>query len=271
VPPKATPPPTPPPAPPPHRFTRSKVVRVASIIDYNNPDPPAGAAAAGPRVTITVRHPGLLHGLQTFRRHLHGGSQAGVCSWYVGQRLRKTASGWVVGGKRVTKRHAAPGTFGWVPRRGAVMRVYLFNGRYFTRRNIQGHYGIGVSCRVRLRPARRAQAAAVNPWRAWFTARIRLRTHTEVEHACQVKARHFTITTRHPVICVNPDPRRYLVWNTGFRRGEVLGWYDVEWKAGPRDGLIYRYDALFRWRGGIARVFLLNTPHWNGPTQISHG
>jgi hypothetical protein len=278
VPPKATPTPPPPvpPAPPPHRFTRSKVVRVASIIDYWNPDPPAHAAGAGPRVRITVAHPGMTHGLQTFRRHVSGGRQVGACSWFIGQRLRKTASGRVVGGKRVTKRHAAAGTFAWVPRRGAVMRVYLFNGRYFTRPNIQGHYGIGVSCRVRVKVAARAaarrvaaRAAAVNPWRRVFNARVRLRTFRDVEHACQRRAQRLTFQTGQPVLCENPDPSQYALFNTGWRRCEIQGWYDVAWQDGPQKGMIFRYSRWIFYKGGVtANPKRTGSFPWDGPNVI---
>jgi hypothetical protein len=118
-------------------------------------------------------------------------------------------------------------------------------------------------------PVVRVHIATANPWRRAFNARVRLRTYADVEHACQKRARQLTFRTAEPVLCENPDPSQYALFNTGWRRCEIQGWYDVVWAAGPQKGLTFRYSQWQFYRGTVlARPILTGRFPWDGPFVI---
>jgi hypothetical protein len=118
-------------------------------------------------------------------------------------------------------------------------------------------------------PPIQVHIATGNPWRRVFNFRVRLRTFRYVEHACQKRARRLTFQTAQPVLCENPDPSQYALFNTGWRRCEIQGWYDVAWQDGPQKGLIFRYSRWMFFKGGItANPKRTGSFPWDGPFVI---
>jgi hypothetical protein len=135
TPPVATPTPTPPPPPTP----KARKVPFHATIRYHNPDPVrVQMSAAGLKAWITVTHPGILHGLQSFRVHFRGGKIIRhSVRWHIARRIGR--HGRMVGARAVTARHPGYGIYSWTTR-GVIMRTYLFDIGHWSRPGAWGDY-----------------------------------------------------------------------------------------------------------------------------------